>query len=109
MVCTCSCTGLWLDAPAADGAFVHLHGIVDEQLDPHRRESDGSRPTNAMRRRLTREEEPGIVHCQAGDDVSASVHVPQQGRAEGTLVELDRRAGVADSQHRRDLRHPLTP
>ena len=104
MECWCSLTGLRSTAPASDGTLVHGDGVVNEELDPHGRETDGGRTSCAVRRRLVREEEWGPVHRKSRDDFSATSQLPQHRGAECGLVELDGGVPIVNGQHGTDSR-----
>jgi hypothetical protein len=82
--------------PGRDGARVHGHGVVDEQLDPDGRAARGYRPARPVRQRLGGEEERRAVDRQPRYDVAAGVEVPEHRRPERRAVERDRRVPIAD-------------
>jgi len=92
-----------LDRSSVQHLPVHGDGIVHEELDSDGRETSGRWTVRPVRGRLVGEEELGAVNRESGDDMSATVQVPQERRAECGCVELDRSIPVTDGEHGRDL------
>ena len=91
-----------LDSPGGQRLSLHRDGVIDEELNPHGRETHGGGTARAVGRRLVRQEELSAVNREAGNDMP-TIQVPQDYRSEGGLVELNRCISVADSQHGRNL------
>jgi hypothetical protein len=85
-----------LDSSSGQRIPVHHDGIVHEELDPDGREIYGAGAARAVRRRLVGEEELGAVNGESSQGV---LQVPEERRAECSLVERNRSAPVAHGQH----------
>jgi hypothetical protein len=84
------------------GLPMNRHRVVYKQFDPHSRETRSRRAAIAVSRRLVGQKELCTIYGESRYDVFVA-QAPQQFRAEGRPIEVDRGVSVADGQHRRNL------
>jgi hypothetical protein len=89
-----------LGGPGSQSFLVHRGGIVNEQFNSHRCESERERTSRSVRWRFLREKEFGSVDREPRHDGRTAIEVPQDRCIKGSLVEVDRSIPVADRQHR---------